>query len=711
MGSRLTVSCEGRIPRYGFGDLSRMQELLQLDGDDEHAALLNSLPPHNWLRRVDGLVPARGRAQVPGMTVVQFLGELCKTGFLEIEGMVNVSSLRRRLWAALPRDGRLRALVRPLPWVWVAQLAELWTASEIVHTARVRVAAGGCNADLRAQLLGVRRALGDTFLESFGDGETTTSHALNRVPRGIASRSYATALRLVAEQYVELPFPPRRPADERARPIHSSLASLTEISHFGFGGRFVERFCGVALPFRVLVAGGGTGDATVQIAQELFDLAERRPDCGFHRASIVHLDLSAASVSIAAARLRVRGWQISRGEALLPRPGGRGQGPSVQMVVASLTSLPTLGLGFFDFINLCGVLHHVPDPVATLSLLRQYALKRDGAMGLMVYGTLGRRGVYEVQAMLRLLHANGNATGDERGMSGAPPQGRHPWHLRARVSDAIQLVRSLPPTSTLRRNSPVWTSDEVLLKMGDSGIFDLFLHSKDRPFTRPSLVRLATAADMQILGWLQAGLYDPTYWLRSCTGVFSACGDAADGSAGRGLAGQTTSPMHRLRQRMGELDAEARAELAELAAGHVRKHWAYLVASKDRPFLPPTAMPDDGVDATARKAPGAAEVPSGRELDLAPCVLNMSASTLAALKARGGRPTAVQTLVQGEPMVTHLPPLAGALLERINCRTPLSALLDTVKSDAEDEAQSQWRQLYSQLSAVGGFVFMTDMYL
>jgi SAM-dependent methyltransferase len=60
------------------------------------------------------------------------------------------------------------------------------------------------------------------------------------------------------------------------------------------------------------------------------------------------------------------------------------------------------GLGAFDYINCIGVLHHLETPSAGLAALTS-VLKEDGGMNLMVYGELGRRGIYEFHDMYRLL--------------------------------------------------------------------------------------------------------------------------------------------------------------------------------------------------------------------------------------------------------------------------------------------------------------------
>ena len=126
-------------------------------------------------------------------------------------------------------------------------------------------------------------------------------------------RSSSTAVADVATQYGSLPYPRRRAADElhRRKPIHSSLGSIAEVAHHVFGGRFRRRFCASPRPFRVLVAGGGTGDVTVQLAQELADAHDLEPRCGYNRSQLYHLDLSAASVAIASARLRARRLRVA----------------------------------------------------------------------------------------------------------------------------------------------------------------------------------------------------------------------------------------------------------------------------------------------------------------------------------------------------------------------------------------------------------------
>jgi hypothetical protein len=82
-------------------------------------------------------------------------------------------------------------------------------------------------------------------------------------------------------QYEAYPYPARDPRDEAKRLITGSPSHLDELNHYLFGGRldFARRF-------RVLVAGGGTGDGTIMLAQHCADAGVP--------AEITYLDLSDA---------------------------------------------------------------------------------------------------------------------------------------------------------------------------------------------------------------------------------------------------------------------------------------------------------------------------------------------------------------------------------------------------------------------------------
>lgn len=235
----------------------------------------------------------------------------------------------------------------------------------------------------------------------------------------------------VKSQYEELPFPARDPADERKRLIGTWLDDLGLLNHHCFGGR--RRFDS---SFRVLVAGGGTGDGTIFLAEQLRGTGAR----------IVHLDFSAASIDIARRRAAMRGLT------------------HIEWVQDSLLALPRLGLGTFDYINCVGVLHHLSDPERGLDVLLQ-SLASDGAMAILVYGLYGRTGVYQLQEALRLL--------------GCPAMSR-----QQQLTIAKAVLAALPRTNWFLRGEDLIGDHRT---GADAGIYDLLLHSQDRAYTVPQL--------------------------------------------------------------------------------------------------------------------------------------------------------------------------------------------------------------------------------
>jgi SAM-dependent methyltransferase len=346
---------------------------------------------------------------------------------------------------------------------------------------------------------------------------------------------------LLRQQYETFPYPLRDPQEEKTRLLEGHPSHLLEVDHYIFGGRRDFR-----RPFRVLVAGGGTGDAVMMLGQHLAD--RRCP------AEVVYLDLSTASRGIAEARAAVRGLA------------------NVRFVTGSLLELPELGLGRFDYIDCCGVLHHLPDPGAGLCLLAD-ALTATGGIGLMLYGALGRTGVYDLQAILRRL-----APIDEPAAQ--------------RVDTARRLLRQLPSTNRFARN-PLISDHQV---GGDSALYDLLLHSQDVAYTVPEIAALARAAGLDITAFIEPWRYDPETYVN-------------DGA---------------LRRRLAGLDWLERAAVAELIAGNIKKHTLYLVragrgavavARPDDPDAVPVLRDDKATALAAGLKPslshGAAGAPAG----------------------------------------------------------------------------------------------------
>jgi SAM-dependent methyltransferase len=241
----------------------------------------------------------------------------------------------------------------------------------------------------------------------------------------------------VRSQYEALPYPARDPEEDRKRLVLTWLEDLPMINHYCFAGK--QSF---QKGFRALVAGGGTGDATIFLAEQLRAINATN-------AQVVHLDMSEASIAVAKRRAEIRGLN------------------NITWVHDSLLNLPMLDVGKFDYINCSGVLHHLADPDLGFKALRS-VLKDDGAIGLMVYATTGRTGVYQMQALMRLVNdtPDGEPLSDQR-----------------KIANTRDLLASLPASNWFLRSEDLHHDH----KAGDAGIYDLLLHSQDRSYTAGEL--------------------------------------------------------------------------------------------------------------------------------------------------------------------------------------------------------------------------------
>jgi SAM-dependent methyltransferase len=399
----------------------------------------------------------------------------------------------------------------------------------------------------------------------------------------------------VQAQYEAFPYPVRDPGDEARRLITGSPSHIDELNHYVFGGR--RDF---AKPFRALVAGGGTGDGTIMLAQQLTDAG-----CP---SEVVYVDVSDASRRIAEARAKERGLT------------------NVHFRQLSLLDLPESGLGFFDYIDCCGVLHHLDDPKVGLDALVR-VLADDGGMGLMFYGELGRTGVYSTQRMMRMLAADGDP--------------------RGRLDTTRRLLKQLPATNWLRRNP--FIADH--LEQGDAGLFDLFLHARDRAYTVTELGQLADDAGLRIVTFIEPAFYDPRSYL--------------------------TDP--KLLGHLESLSWIHQCALAELLAGNLRKHVVYVVPGNSQ-----TSPPDPGAT------------------DAIPVLRDLDGEAFAKGFKAGASMTAT---VDGIQFRRPLPPLTGAILRRIDGRRSLAEIhADIENSDSENSWKLfsvNFSKLYSALNGLG----------
>jgi SAM-dependent methyltransferase len=317
---------------------------------------------------------------------------------------------------------------------------------------------------------------------------------------------------LLAAQYEALPYPPRDPKDEAKRLVVGSPGHLREIDYWIFGAHRRAN-----TPLNALIAGGGTGDGTIMLAQQLADAA--RPGI------VTWLDRSGASLRVARARAQARGLT------------------NIAWQQGSLLELPGSGLGPFDYVDCCGVLHHLPDPAQGLRALLS-VLKPGGGLGLMVYAPHGRTGVYMLQDALRLVAPADQPTS-------------------ARLDIARRVLRHLPDTAWFRVNQNI--RDHAI--GGDAGLFDLLLNPRDCAFTVPQFAALLDSAGLEPVCWVEPIRYDPLPLL----------------------------PDPRLRARVEALSPLARATLAEALACNMSVHVVYCVRRGDAPKranpMDPAAIP------------------------------------------------------------------------------------------------------------------------
>jgi SAM-dependent methyltransferase len=314
---------------------------------------------------------------------------------------------------------------------------------------------------------------------------------------------------LLAAQYEAYPYPPRDPRAEARRLVVGSPGHLREIDYWVFGAaRPAHR------PLRALIAGGGTGDATIMLAQQMRDAG--RPG------RVTWLDRSAAALAIARARAEARGLD------------------NIDWQTGSLLDLPNSGLGPFDYVDCCGVLHHLADPAAGLTALVS-VLAPGGGVGLMVYAPYGRSGVTMAQEALRLL---------------APVREPAP----ARLDMAKRMLRHLPDSHALR-HSPGFAD---LGEFGDAGLFDLLLNPRERSFTAAGLAALLAGQGLAIRCWMEPLRYDPATWLQD----------------------------PKLRARAATLDVVQQAALAEMLTGNMFAHVVYATRPQEASPRPDPARPE-----------------------------------------------------------------------------------------------------------------------
>lgn len=247
----------------------------------------------------------------------------------------------------------------------------------------------------------------------------------------------------VQDHYLDYPYPHRNPEEEKTRLLRIYGDYLGEINHWLFEGKkdFTKNF-------RVLIAGGGTGDSTVYLAEQLKDT----------NAEVVYLDFSANSMKIAQERAKNRGLT------------------NITWINDSIFNIPDLKLGKFDYIQCSGVLHHLENPDAGFKILSD-SLKPDGGVNIMVYAQYGRTGVYQIQEAMRMVNEGVTSRQEE-------------------VKNGWEVMNNLPNTNWYQRGQELLQDHK---KFGDVGMYDMFLHKQDRAYTVPQIYDFVEKAGLNFV--------------------------------------------------------------------------------------------------------------------------------------------------------------------------------------------------------------------
>ena len=258
------------------------------------------------------------------------------------------------------------------------------------------------------------------------------------------------------EQYDSYPYPPRDPNEEEKRIVVSHCDYLGKVNHYCFGGKRSLRD-----DFRVLVAGGGTGDSLIFLASQL-------RDCG---AEVTYLDISKNSMEIAQARAEKRGLT------------------NIKWVHGSLLDLEKLDLGTFNYINCLGVIHHVEDPAEGLRQLRK-VLKDDGAMCASVSAKYGLVGADHIRKLIDYLADD-------------------PTDIQDCLNTTKGLFPILPPTNWLRRGQD---NISEILANGESGLLGMFHYAGDPTYNVKQVYELLAESGFSMIEFAEAKLrYDPQF--------------------------------------------------------------------------------------------------------------------------------------------------------------------------------------------------------
>ncbi|GLE50413.1 hypothetical protein ATCCBAA256_00070, partial [Mycobacterium montefiorense] len=136
----------------------------------------------------------------------------------------------------------------------------------------------------------------------------------------------------------------------------------------------------------------------------------------------------------------------------------------------------------FDLIVSTGVLHHLADPLTGMRALAG-CLRRDGALGVMLYAKYGRTGVELLESAFRDL----GLSQDE-----------------ASVQAVKDIIAMLPADHPVRSYLTVARDLQT-----DGALVDTFLHGRQRSYTVDECLDLVASAGLTFQGWFHKSPYYP----------------------------------------------------------------------------------------------------------------------------------------------------------------------------------------------------------
>jgi len=255
----------------------------------------------------------------------------------------------------------------------------------------------------------------------------------------------------IKEFYNSYPYPKRAVDDIR----HSAIlpADIFAIDRY----ILQNQLSGYA-SLSILVAGSGTGDAAVALINQ-----SRRLNINIE----LHcLDISEKSLEILLQRVNKVDPKIN-----------------IKIYCESIEAFCRNCNLQFDYIDLCGVINHVEDPVKVLSKLCNI-LSASGGIGIMAYGEYGRYGVYPLQRAFQSIRQ---------------------YH-DIQIDDVRLILKSLKSNHPLLRNELFADLD----KSSDQEIADIFLNPRDQSFTVADLKYISKLSGLHISAFIPGFIYDPT---------------------------------------------------------------------------------------------------------------------------------------------------------------------------------------------------------